>query len=108
MVTYVQRKPLQATAVQYTGDNAQEIIDFIGKENTDYHEYTKELTFSYWGAPADELGIKKGDYVVRDKMGWPQVYHEDQFLYLFDDCPSLPDRFSDWKEDWNTMPAYFI
>lgn len=107
MVIFVQRKPLRATAVQYTGDNAQEIIDFLGKENVDYNEYNKELTFSYWDAPADELGIKKGDYVVRDKMGWPQVYHEDQFLYLFDDYTPLPDGV-DWNAEWNKIPASIV
>lgn len=107
MITFVQRKPLRAMAVQYTGDNVQEIIDFLGAENVDYNEYSKELTFSYWDAPADELGIKKGDYVVRDKMGWPQVYHEDQFLYLFDDYTPLPDGL-DWNIEWNNIPTYIV
>lgn len=110
MIKFVQRKPLQAMAIQYDGTNTQEIIDFLGlgEENILIDSNINRIRFSYCGAPADELEINKGDYVVRDKLGWPQVYREDTFRYLFDDDFEYPDRIGEWNSEWNTIPPYLV
>lgn len=110
MIKFIQRKPLQAMAIQYDGTNTQEIIDFLGlgEGNILTDSYSNKIRFSYWGAPADDLTINKGDYVVRDKLGWPQVYHEDTFYYLFDEDFEYPDRIGEWNSEWNTIPPYLV
>lgn len=110
MIKFVQRKPLQAMAIQYNGTNVQEIIDFLGlgEENILTDSDSDRIRYSYYGAPADELTINKGDYIVRDKLGWPQVYHKDTFFYLFDEDFEYPDRIGKWKPEWNEIPPYFV
>lgn len=110
MIKFVQRKPLQAIAIQYDGTNAQEIADFLGFGNEDIitDKGINRIRFSYQGVPADELMINKGDYVVKDKFGWPQVYHEDTFYYLFNEDFEYPDRIGKWNSEWNEIPPYLI
>ncbi len=68
MVKNYTKRPVTIQAVQYTGDNIDEIIDFVGEENMFIssfsgieNHYIKTLEGNHF--------MSKGDYVIRGVEG---------------------------------------
>jgi len=104
MINFIQHNPIHAISMQYNGFNAQEIIDFIGEDIAEYHEPTKTITI-YRNSSVYSF-LEPGDYVVRNKAGWPRGYKADEYMYLFDEL-NLPEDI-EWKQEWNEIPSKFI
>ena len=87
----------EVTAIQYTGENREEINRFL--ENiTHYYSDTGQLRI-----PNDtyEIGCKKGNYVIKEKNGKVYIADKMDFKELYKEsepCECEPDN-DDWKRN---------
>lgn len=84
-------KPVVIEAVQWTGTNIQEILDFCGKDNALFIEIETEEPFEY---PLFSLYIitlegimpaKVSDYIIKGVLGEFYPCKEDAFILKYEE-----------------------
>lgn len=105
MVEMVQYRPYYAYAIEYDGHNIKEIEDFLGLGAIEIIKDNKIYLINTFGT--DNLIVSPGDYIVKDKIGWPRVYDQTSFFYLFQTEPELEDN-DEWNPEWNTIPLKYM
>lgn len=81
MIKLYVKKPVIITAVQYTGNNVNEIVEFIGKRNIDYGDHLRIKTLE------GEMIANIGDFIIRGVKGEfypckPDIFNETYKEYL--------------------------
>lgn len=81
MIKLYVKKPVIITAVQYTGNNVNEIVEFIGKRNIDYGDHLRIKTLE------GEMIANIGDFIIRGVKGEfypckPDIFNETYEEYL--------------------------
>ncbi len=93
------KKPVVIRAIQYTGDNMDEIMLFIGARNLQDGQ-VRELTIE---TPEGNMKVRPGDYVIRGVKGELYPCKPDIFHATYEEEPAVGvDRFvgmsdSTWK-----------
>ena len=91
MIKKYSTKPTVIEAVQWTGTNIQEILDFCGKDNALFVEIETEEPFEY---PLFSLYIitlegmmlaKVSDYIIRGVLGEFYPCKEDAFILKYEE-----------------------
>jgi hypothetical protein len=71
-----QKRPVTVEAVQWTGDNLEEIVEFAGDEVTwDVNRQALFLGDELYAVP-----VVKDDFIVRNSTGHVAVHSPDHFL----------------------------
>ena len=98
MKTFV-RKPLKATAIQWTGNNLKDVLDFTGKADnwdeyfTTFEEYEEHVAkdghrFKVF-TPCHTLIAEVGDWVVRTHENEIIIVHKERFNEEFTEAGEL-------------------
>ena len=91
MIKKYSTKPTVIEAVQWTGTNIQEILDFCGKDNALFVEIETEEPFAY---PLFSLYIitlegmmpaKVPDYIIKGVLGEFYPCKEDAFILKYEE-----------------------
>lgn len=91
MIKKYSTKPTVVEAVQWTGANIQEILDFCGKDNALFVEIETEEPFEY---PLFSLYIitlegmmsaKVSDYIIKGVLGEFYPCKEDAFIFKYEE-----------------------
>lgn len=91
MIKQYKTKPTVIEAVQWTGANIQEILDFCGKDNALFVEIETEEPFEY---PLFSLYIitlegtmpaKVSDYIIKGVLGEFYPCKEDAFILKYEE-----------------------
>ena len=91
MIKQYKTKPTVVEAIQWTGTNIQEILDFCGKENALFVEIETEEPFAY---PLFSLYIitlegtmpaKVSDYIIKGVLGEFYPCKEDAFILKYEE-----------------------
>ena len=91
MIKKYSTKPTVIEAVQWTGTNIQEILDFCGKDNALFVEIETEEPFEY---PLFSLYIitlegmmpaKVSDYIIKGVLGEFYPCKEDAFILKYEE-----------------------
>lgn len=103
MIKQIQRKPQYYTAIQWTGDNLKDVLDFTGK-SIRFNEWFKSFedyaalvaleghTFKLFDPFGNYRGIAyKGDYIVKDEYGNNYTVTSAQYDLLYEDRPATQD-----------------
>lgn len=72
--------PQKVTAIQFTGDNKQEILAFLKK---DYVYIAKDGGILVDEGYDQAQKVMQDDYVVKFEYGYPQVYSSQEFKDSF-------------------------
>jgi hypothetical protein len=62
-----QKRAVTVEAVQWTGDNLEEIVEFAGDE-------------VYWYLDTEHPWLYEGDFIVRDSTGNIEIHPPEKFL----------------------------
>jgi hypothetical protein len=82
MINEYKKRPLTAHAVQYTGENLEEVKDFCEKHDV----AVRVLGSKYVGLCLDSLqGVPPGLWVVRQMNGEFRVYSPEKFNLLYEE-----------------------
>lgn len=92
MKTFV-RKPLKATAIQWTGNNLKDVLDFTGKaDNWDeyfdtFEEYEEHVAGDGYRfkifTPSHTLIATPDDWIVRNHEGVIEVWNKERFATCY-------------------------
>ena len=92
MKTFV-RKPLKATAIQWTGNNLKDVLDFTGKaDNWDeyfatFEEYEEHVAGDGYRfkvfTPCHTLIATPDDWIVRNHEGVIEVWNKERFATCY-------------------------
>lgn len=85
------KKPVEIEAIQWTGDNKNEIADFVGESAMFYKvKYLQDENPNYWRLEINTLeGVMKadhGDYVIKGVKGEFYPCKPDVFEQTYDKC----------------------
>lgn len=81
MVKKYMGNPEIIEAIQYTGDNMQEILDYTGKEAVLIQH---ETMLCYDGSYRFESVIHVGDYIIKDGFGDFKICGKRQFEDIYE------------------------
>lgn len=87
MIKKYRKKPVQIEAIQFMGNNVEEIEDFVGQQLLRYTNKDNEDPDYSVGIPTLE-GIMKasiGDYIIRGVAGEPYPCKPDIFKQTYDE-----------------------
>lgn len=81
----IQRKQIYGTAIQYTGENADEVMDFL--EYNESHQYIVQYprrVLSISDPRQERRQIKPGEWAVREPgiAGW-SIWSDEEFQNAF-------------------------
>lgn len=68
MIKTFAKKPIKVQAVQWTGDNYEEIADFVGGIRSVYHLNDEYIIISYQTLKGDHC-LRNGDWIIREVNG---------------------------------------
>jgi len=101
------KKPVVIDAVQWTGDNLREVVDFTGR-----HESAKQWEWAYFETLVAREGFKiftlegkmnadVGDWIIKGVQGECYPCKPDIFELTYDavDSPSLPTQQSQERSE---------
>lgn len=81
------KKPVNIIAMQFTGDNFDEAVEFIGRANWDSDRDTGEGLFIE--TLEGTMLAREGDYIIRGVKGEFYSCREDIFLETYSHNPNL-------------------
>lgn len=93
-MTRYKRKPVEVEAIQFTGRNLDEVIQFCGgRENLEL----EGGMFLFLKLPTGKVLIKRGDYIVKGVIGKFYPYGRDRFEQEFEEVKTFNLFRKIWK-----------
>jgi hypothetical protein len=83
MIKNYTKKPITIQAIQYNGENINEITDFIGVENINFYESESSKNW-YIKTLEGNMMVSNGDYVIRGIKGEFYPCKSDIFEMTYD------------------------
>ena len=82
MIKTFVKKPLKVKAVQWTGDNYEELADFIGHVRSAYHLNDEYVII---GTLEGDCCLRNGDWIIRGVNGEIYLYESDIFEKTYEE-----------------------
>lgn len=94
-MTKYRRKPLEIHAIQWKGDNLDEVRDFLGDENLTPNSKNQLEIHDWTDYPFD--GVNVGEYIAKQ---WEDAIHPEDWQYIYTyDKETFEDLFEVAKDD---------
>ena len=82
MIKTFAKKPVKVQAVQWTGDNYEELADFVGHIRSVYHLNDEYIIIN---TPEGDHCLRKGDWIIQDVNGEFYPCKPDIFEQIYEE-----------------------